>query len=260
MAITRWGAAFDEELPALAARLGIVVYDARLRLAGPIPVVALRTADAGEAKALMQWLRERGHGVVGCDASAVVSSGAMIAPRTLRLSPDALVAPVGKGELRVPWASIVAFVHAVLERDTDQRTVTTKRKLSLGRAALTGGLSFSKKETREHHEVASEREQVLYVFRDGDTPLLLCEHGLRYDTLGVPLAPTTAENFRALCLLLRERAPNVPFDTRLLTERRRATTVRRTGTSKQATISTSNAGATDLAAHLLALAHVRGAL
>lgn len=261
VAITRWAAPLEQELGPIAQRLGLVAYDVRLRLGGPVPVIAQRTTDPEEARAFMEFLRDRGHGVVGCDVSAVAASEQMATPRAFRLEEDAFVGEVGGRWLRAPWESLVAFVRAAHDRSTDQHTQTTTRKLSLGRAALTGGLSVTKKQTVEKREASSDREQVLYLFRGGgEPPLLLCERGMRYDGLGDRLEPTAGSNFATLVELLRQRAPGAFHDQRLVTDRRRASTVQRTGTASDSTVSTSNAGATDLAAHLLVLAHLRGQL
>ncbi len=277
VAVTRWGAPLEGEIAPLAQRLGLGLYDARMKLAGRAPVIIRTFSDADEARGLVAFLRDRGHGAVGCDMSSVVPSDAMIAPRTFRLEEDALVAEVANAAFEVPWDDMLALVRAVHDRATEQRSTSTERKLSIGRAALTGGVSFTKTETIEKHEKAHEREQVLYVFRRGEEvpdahrsgtttlaerqrPVLLAEHGLRYDGLGQLRGPIAMQNFDTLVRTLRERAPRAFYDDRFVSERRRIGDLELSGTSADSTVSSSNASATDLAAHLLVLGHLRGAL
>jgi hypothetical protein len=71
VAITRWARPLEEELVELAAIVGEVPYDLRLRLAGTLPAIFGRTSDRQEAIERLGMLRGRGHGAVACDVDRV---------------------------------------------------------------------------------------------------------------------------------------------------------------------------------------------
>ena len=135
---------------------------------------------------------------------------------------------------------------------------TTRRKVSLGRAAMTGGLMATKKKTTIKSNREETREQVLYLYRkEGRTPLLLCEHALRYANLEEFMCPTSAENFAALVTILKARAPSAIFDDRLAGVVRKSTLAQVAGSAKDRVTVHSNASELDLAAHLVVMGHLQ---
>lgn len=247
----------EEEAPLLAAELGTTAYETALLLRAPSPVPLLRTDDRGRALDLLARLRARGHDVVACDASAVVSAEDMIQVRAFRIEADAFVVTsgaVGGAEERVPSGSVVALVRAVHRTRVEQIEKTAERKLSLGRAAMSGGLLLSKTVTTTRTQSSEEREQVLYLFRRGGAPLLVSQSRARYEGLGSAMRPAQLENFASLLRLLRERFPGAPYDERLLAPRPQQDRVR-AGAGGQLSVSSSDG--VDLLAHLVALASTR---
>ncbi len=269
VALTRWGRPLDQELQELARLLQAQPYDLRMRLTGPLPVVVSRLSEAAEARALLEKLRERGHGVVACDGEKLLASEQMITPRSFELDEEgvALDDPARPPE-RVLYSTVLALIHAQLEIETRTTATSQKRKFSAGRAIITGGLVVTKKVTRESRDQQNEYEQVLYLFRKSSThPIILRQNALRYDGLGRELGHSSVENFSRLIGTLRERAPGALYDDRLLTRRRRAVpqavtkskSLTKSNVSIEAAAS-SNASETDLAAYLVALAHHGGQL
>jgi hypothetical protein len=245
----------EAEAPPLAADLGSTAYETALLLRAPSPVPLLRTADRARALDLLGKLRARGHDAVACDASAVVSADAMLPVRSFRFEEDAFVV-VGApgGEERVPAGDLLALVRAVHRTRTDQIEKTDERKLSLGRAAMSGGLLMTKTVTSTKTQSTEERDQVLYVFRRGGAPLLMSQSRARYDGLGPQLRPSQLENFVTVVRLLRERAPEAPYDERLLAPRPQLERVR---AGAGGHVSASSSDGVDLLAHLVALASAR---
>jgi hypothetical protein len=244
----------EDEAPRLAADLGSTTYETALLLRAPSPVPLLRTDDRARALDLLAKLRARGHHVVACDVAAVASSEAMIHVRSFRIDPDALSAVSTKGEpQRVEWADIVALVRAMHRTRTEQVEKTAERKFSLGRAAMSGGVLMTKTVTKSTTHTNEEREQVLYVFRNGGVPLLVNQSRTRYEGLGAELRPSQIENFTTVVRVLRESAPRAPYDERLLAPRPGLDRVR--AGASGATSSSSDA--IDVLAHLIALASSR---
>lgn len=260
VAITRWAQPVEQEVAALAPLLGVAPYDLKLRLAGPLPAVFAREPDPARARQLLAALRNRGHGAVACDLARVASSAEMTCPRSYAFEADALAAlDPAWGKRLMPYADVVALIVASAATIEQTSSVTKKRKFSLGRAALTGGLAVRKTVTTEKRSTADEREQVLYVIRNsGRDPWLLRERRLRHQGLGDRVRPTSAENFATLVELLREHAAKALFDDRLLRRPRKADTVSVSGTSAHRVTEASNAAETDLAVHLIVVGHLTG--
>lgn len=262
VAIVRWARPLEQELAALAPLLGMVAYDLKLRLGGPLPVVFAREADPARARELLAALRKRGHGAVACDLTKVPSAAEMTAPRTYELAADAFVgAAPAWGEARMPYAEIVALIHANVATIERTQEVTKDRKFSLGRAALTGGIAVRKEVEKKSVASSEDREQVLYVVHEsGRDPWLLCEQRLRHRGLGERVRPTAGENFATLVQLLRARAPHALYDDRLLRRLRKTDTVSVSGPTARKVTEISNASETDLAMHLIVVGHITGQL
>lgn len=255
VALMALASSVEDEAPRLAADLGSTAYEAALLLRSPAPVPLLRTDDRARALDLLAKLRARGHDVVACDASAVVSAEAMTAVRSFRLDADAFVVTSANASSSVAWSDIRALVRAIHRTSSEHVEKSAERKLALGRAAMSGGVLMTKTVTKAAKQTVEEREQVLYVFRQNGSPVLATISRTRYDGLAAELRPSQIENFNTLVRMLRERAPQAIYDERLLAPRPGLERVR-AGTATGA-VSASSSDAIDLLAHLIALAGTR---
>jgi len=256
VAIVALGTSVETEAPLLAADLGITLYEAGLMLRVPSPVVVLRTDDRTRTMALLGALRSRGHHVVACDVAAVASAEQLVSVQRFRLADEGLSVEAPRGvEVQVAWSDVVAIVRAVHRSRTERLEKTDEQRLSLGRAAFTGGLALRKTVTTETKIASEEREQVLYVFPQAGRPLFFAQSRTRYDGLGAELRPSQIENFATFTRLLRERAPLAAYDERLLAPRPHAERVRSHVRGHE---TASSAQGVDLLAHLVAMAVARG--
>lgn len=212
VAVIALGTPIEVEAPLLARELGVTPYEARLLLRASSPSIVLRTEDRPRALAVLAALRGRGHDTVACDANAVVATDAMVLVRSFVLEPDAIV----DGNARLAFGAVTALVRALHSARIEASEKTTTNKISIGRAALTGGLLSTKKVTTERTRVAESREQALYLFSSSPTPWIAMATRTRYDGLGEPLRPSQLENFERFVAVLRERCPGAAFDDRLL--------------------------------------------
>ncbi len=262
VAITRWGQPVEQEALALAPLSSLAAYDLKLRLAGPLPVVFERVPDAQRARQLLVALRARGHGAVACDLARVASSEQMTSPRSYELGAHAFVAlDPAWGQRQMPYVDLLALIRANSATIEQSSSISKRKKLSLGRAAMTGGLVMRKSTTTDQRSTAEEREQVLYLIRDnGQDPMLLRERHLRHQGLGALVKPTSLENFGTLVARLRQEAPQALYDDRLVTHRRKTGITQLAGSAAQKVTSSSNASENDLAVHLIAVAHLKGQL
>ncbi len=259
VAVSRWGSPLEVALGRLAQQIGVSADDLRLRVAGALPVVVERTADLERARRLLAWLRGEGHGAVACDVGAVPDSASLPRWRGFELGEETLtLLDPPAARQRVRYRELTAVVRALHVVEEDLHEQTSKRKLAIGRAVLTGGLALTKRVTTESHEQREGREEVAYLYvTGGPGPWVLREHQLRYDGLGELRGRTTAEGFRALMTELAARAPGALHDDRFVRQRRRDPDVRVDGNALGGVTRRSTAGATDLAVHLLVLAHAQ---
>jgi hypothetical protein len=209
--IARLAGALQDELTALAADLGMTAYDARMLLAPGIPALVLVTPDKSKALGLLGSLRARGHEALAFDTQAVVSSQAMVSPRQLAVRTDRFEASLPE-PVQLVFSDILALIRGTHETRVDATVATTKRKFSAGRAALSGGLVMTKKETNTSSSHVYDKQDVLYIYlRSGGRPWLLRERGTRYDGLGDRMAPTERANFLTVVDILRQGATQAVY-------------------------------------------------
>ncbi len=149
VAVTRWGSPLQEELPELAARLEMVAYDLRLRLAGGLPAVFARVEDEAEAAEHVEFLRARGHGAVACDAEAVPGPEDQLVPVDFEPTETALRGTSIEGRrFELPYTDILALVHVACVTSAEHTVTTQHKKFAPGRALLSGGMALRKKVDR----------------------------------------------------------------------------------------------------------------
>jgi hypothetical protein len=261
VAVTRWSEQRDaeHELPVLARAMALPPYDARVRLAGPLPLILNRRLDAGAAQALLGWLRQHRHGAVACDATRMPDDGRSPTARSFELRPDTLIVTDTQARtLALPHDQIFGLIRAAEITDELATVETTKKQLALGRAALTGGLLRSKQVTTVETRSSIERQEALYLFRSSDAELIVFrERELSYQGLGAERGHTHRQNFGTLVDRLRRCAPRAIYDERLLREKRRPELASVDGTANKRTVTSTNSAANQVAAYLLMHAHLQ---
>lgn len=195
-----------------------------------VAILALAAPVESEAPILASEL-----GLTAYDVALALRATDMHVVRSFALEADALV---DAGE-RLPYESITALVRAVHSARVETTEKSTAKQISIGRAALTGGILATKNVATERTRVSEAREQVLYVF-SASRPWLVVASRARYDALGAELLrPSQAENFEQLATILRSRCAGARFDDRLLA------------------VKNADAPTTDLLANLVAIAITR---
>ena len=255
VAVTRWGRPPAEEAGALAPLVDLAIYDLKLKLAGPLPLVLTRTADPDAAARLVDALRARGHGAVSCDLAEVPGSAELPAPKSYAFETEGLTLanPSWPAARALPYRDLLALllVRATVVEETT--TTTSKKTFSAGRAIATSGLMMRKKTKVASRSRTESHERVLYLVDRAGQRIRLCEGRLQHQGLGAEIAPTRMQNFTALIDELRRRAPGARFDDSLATRLRPATTLAHaspTGAGR------SNASEIDLAVHLIVIGMV----
>lgn len=264
VAVTRWhrGRDLERELPALAASMGVGLYDARIRFNAPLPVfvgVNLARDVAGER---LEAFRSFGHGAVMCDVDSMAAPATMPSIRGFELAADAFLGvDAQQRPCHLSHAGLRGIVRAVALGSVTQTLETTTKKLSVGRALLSGGLLLNKSVTNVQTHAATERQQVAYLFHEGQNgPVLLKEHSLNYEGLGPKRGHSTLQSFSALLDALRRAAPAAFYDERLVAHKRLADLSGVRGVGGERIVTTSNADSIAAAAFVLMLAHTEGQL
>jgi hypothetical protein len=198
----------EDEAPRLAAELGCTLYEARLRLVAPKPLILLQTDDSARATTLVGALSARRHAAAVIDARDVPSSEAMVDMDHFELTADAI-------ELRGARADPLAYedVFGLLPAMHRHTTADAKagssqpppKKRIPGLAALAA--SAGSTPPRE------ERVQVVYIYSRVSRPWILRESA---QNAGPVLAIGRYQSFRAVSQHLRQACSRAVWDERLL--------------------------------------------
>src|SRR3712207_1331182 len=113
-------------------------------LRGAPPVIVPRGESRERTNDLLGKLRARGHDAIACELETVVASDDMFRPKAFRFEGGDLVG-IGSGEeRRLPLTDIFALVRANHVSRNEETVVDRTRSISIGRAALTGGILATK--------------------------------------------------------------------------------------------------------------------
>lgn len=205
----------SEALSKAAAIAGLAVADVSRSLAGTLPRVLLRATEEGPR--IAGALEAAGFIAFAAENAEVATDKERIVARSLELSSSGLVALEGNGRRQeCPVSAIEAILRGVRLVESTEVIKTTERKLALGKALLTSGLSVTKKvETISERTTATKEAFLLLQRRDGAADIMLYERRLDYGCLGPELVPSTYGNLVTLLARLRALAPAAALDDRI---------------------------------------------
>jgi len=223
-----------EEDPAVVQRvaeaLGVLVFDVRQRMLGGGPVVIASFADPARAVDLTERLAAGGIPTLLIDTE---ERRAGPAPhQVLQFSFEEAGLRIqtlgGQSEL-LPYAEVRVLLSAmsVVSKGEAGRPVI-KRKFSLGKTLLAGGIPMTKKVKQEVKSSGEERDEVLCLISTGRPVVYFLRGALNYAGLGSALQLSRVLNFTQLKSELVRRIPQAVVDERLL---KRAAQVRLLGPS-----------------------------
>lgn len=201
----------------IAETLGILVYEARQRIAGGGPVVLASFADQQQAEALAAKLSLVGVPALVMDREGVRKRRQPFHVRRFVLEPQALRLESVAGELSViAYETMELLLVATCSSQTQTTATVTERKFSLGKTLLAGGVPMSKKVTREETVTSEEYDQTLWLYAQGRGPVIFARAGLSYDGFGTAMLLSRDLNFVHLKNELQRLAPQAGYDERLL--------------------------------------------
>lgn len=202
-------------LQQVAAVTGLAVADASRLVAGTLPRVLVRAT--GEGERIVEALERIGYVAFLGEESSILSNKDRVVARNLELSPAGLVAVDGRGHRHeCPFSAITTFLQGIRQVETSEIIKTTARKLDVGKALLTGGLSVTKKVETVSERTTSAKECFILVQCGSDRPeIMLYEHRFNYQCLGAAIQPSTRGNQVALLARLRALVPEASLDDRI---------------------------------------------
>ena len=201
----------------LAAVLQKTVYEtsSRVRAPGGGPSVIARFADPAAAHQTVAVLRARGFDTLLLDETDIAEERQRFVVRSFELGPEAMLLHASQGQLSVRYDEVDLLLRGFQTKLYQPAAPRATRKLSLARAALSGGLIISKRVQPPRPSPVEEREGFVHLY-SRDLPVVAWrEEALHYRSLGTELLPSRHANFARVVLELRQRCPQAIFDDRL---------------------------------------------
>lgn len=202
-------------IPRAAQLAGLAPPDAARMLAGTFPRILLRMATDPEA--LVAAFSAEGFVAWASDPALVPTDERRISVRGLSWTAEGFLAQDAQGALHpCPFAAVRLLQRGTRTHTTTDIEQTTKRKLDLGRALISGGLMLTKKVTQTTEHTIHAKELFLLVQRgDGFPDLMIYEHRVSYRCLGEQMGHATLKNFALLTTRFQELCPQAPLDDRV---------------------------------------------
>jgi len=203
----------------LAAVLHRTVYEAssRVRAPGGGPSVIARFAEPQAAQEAVALLRTRGFDTLLLGEGEIEADERRFVVRGFELGAEELTVESHGYRLAVRYQDVELLLRGVRIVRHEAAAPRTTRKLSLTRAALTGGLLLTKTVRAPSPPAEEEREGFLHLYARGTPPLAWREAKLLYRSLGKALLPSRHANFAQVVAELRQRCPRATYDERLAT-------------------------------------------
>lgn len=200
----------------LAERLGILVYEARQKIAGGGPTVVAIFADVQQANALAALLSREGVPTLVIDREGTRKKIQPFHVRCFVLATESLRLESLSGELCViDCATIEHLLVATSNASTQSSATVTERKFSLGKTLLAGGVPMTKNVTREEIVTSQVHGETLWLYAQGHGPAIFDWGALNYEGLGTAMQMSRDLNFVLLRNELRRLAPQAGYDDRL---------------------------------------------
>jgi hypothetical protein len=206
-----------EARPRAAAAAGLALADLSRRLAGTLPRVLLASVPEDRGRALALTLEGLGFGILTCDVAAVPSDEDRIVARRIELAPDTLIVTDARGQAhRCPGRAIGLLQRGMRVTRSENRVKTTERRLSIGKALLTGGLVLTEKVEKTTVNAVETGEPFLLLGRsDGEPDVVLYERRIDYRSMGAEMQPSSRANLERLWDWLRRLVPPETIDDRV---------------------------------------------
>jgi hypothetical protein len=212
----------------VAEKMGTVAFEARQKLSGGSPVVIATFADEDYARALVTSLTQEDLPAFLVDTVEVRKHLSPSYVQRFVFGEEALKIESQEGDsCEIKYAAIDLLLVAICKAGEIQTTGTeTRRKFSLGKTLLAGGVPMTKQVKTEKTVTVEERDESLWLYTHDRAVFIFDRSLMNYNGLGEAMQFTRALNFAHLKNELKRLAPGARYDDRLL---KRAAMVRLIG-------------------------------
>ncbi len=203
----------------LAGIIGTTQYEAgsRLRVAGRFPVIVAVYSEPAFTDETAVKLRSAGFEVVVLSQDEIESDSRRFIVRNFFLDDRHLRVESRDGEtLLLDYSLIEIILRGTCIEQFTRTTVEKEKKLSLGRAVISGGLVLSKSTERRHVDTSENREGFLNLYAGMKHIIVFRENSLVYSSLGSMLKPTRSANFAFITAEMKRRCPDASYSDSLL--------------------------------------------
>ena len=216
--VHNWKKEASEVAKTIADIMGTLVFEAQQKISGGGPAVLVNFADPTQAEALAAKLCAEDVSAFVVDTEGVRDKNQLLFVRGFVLAEKALQLELSDGENRdIDYSSIELLLVATSSSGESQTTDTlTKRKFSLGKTLLAGGVPMTKKVKSEESVIAGDRDETLWLYVRGKATLVFNRGEISYNGLGDAKQLTRDLNFSYLKSELRRLAVKTRYDDRLL--------------------------------------------
>jgi hypothetical protein len=211
----------DAAVSVLETAAGMTAAEARMRLA-PEPPALLARLPADRATALVEALGRAGLVALAIEEEVPAESDRFQARSFSFDDAGAHFTARSGATLTLPWDGVRLVLRGLRTTRTTTEHTETTRKVSVGRAVLTGGLVMTRKTTTTVHGSQEDSEHFVLVHGDGGERIILGEAMVEFSGLGPLLQPARTANMGVIAQELRRRAPRAVHDDRLIRLGRRA--------------------------------------
>jgi hypothetical protein len=201
----------------LASVLERTVYEmsSRVRAPGGGPSVIACFADPPAAHHAAAVLRARGYDLLLLCDGEIETDERRFVVKSFELGAEAMTVESRGAKLEVRYQDLDLLLRGIKIVAHQRAAPRATRRLSLTRAALSGGLLLTKRVQAPRQPATEEREGFLHLYGRGLPTLAWREGELRYRSLGTPLLLSRPANFAQVIAELRRRCPQAAYDERL---------------------------------------------
>jgi hypothetical protein len=202
----------------LAGVLGktVVETSSRVRAPGGGPSIIAGFPTASAAQTTVDLLHSRGFDTLLLGPAQIEDDQHRFVVRSFELEADAVrVEARDARSLTVPYADVELGLRGVEWVRQEARTPPPTRKLSLMRAALSGGLILTKPVQAARRPAIEERYGFVQLYSRALPPIAFRESEMTFRSLGKALLPSRQGNFALLAGELRQRCARALWDERL---------------------------------------------
>lgn len=209
----------DSSAAILSEIIDITHYEAgsRLRVAGRFPIIVAVYAELASAEETAAKLGAAGFGAVVLRQDKIESDKERFIVRKFSFDDMQLRVESRQGEsLVIDYSIIDLMLRGTCIQQVTESRIEKGKKLSVGRAVISGGLMITKSTKKSRIDISENREGFLNLYARMRQIIVFRENSVVYSSLGSMLKPARSANFAFINAELKRRCPNASYNESLL--------------------------------------------